>query len=440
VNIRLPWGSDALDLQVPDSWNLVFPKATETPRTGTQDEAAIVRQALDQPAESGPIFELDLRNKAILIIVDDTTRPTPAYRFFHLVLDDLERAGAAADRITVMPALGIHTPMTEAEMAAKIGPHNLARVHWHNHNAFDESNMQSFGRTERGTPVELNRAVAEADVIVLIGMIEPHLWAGFGGGLKSILPGVASAQCIGLHHAILAEPPYRINRVGMEPDANSFRHDLEDIRRLISARIFCLNVVLDHTERIIAAFAGDPVAAHRRGVKFNQKVSGRFLPQQVDAVVVDSHPMDINFKQSMKGVANSLPALKPGGLILGYLRAQRGIDDIRLPEDAKPLWLMKRILRLLGPSRVRWFLEKIRPGLTVEEKFLLYYSLQLIRQYDLYFYVPSLTAEEIRRLGFFKHFDTPQAVIDQACRKLARKPTVAVFPLAGATFPIVAMH
>jgi hypothetical protein len=139
-------------------------------------------------------------------------------------------------------------------------------------------------------------------------------------------------------------------------------------------------------------------------------------------------------------VANSLPALKPGGLVLGYLRAQRGIDDIKLPENAKPLWLVKRILRLLGPSRVRWFLERVRPGLTVEEKFLLYYSLQLIRQYDLYFYVPSLTAEEIRRLGFFKHFDTPQAVIDHACRKLARKPTVAVFPQAGATFPIVAMH
>lgn len=215
MNVRLPWGSDALDLRVPDSWNVVFPKATAAPQTSGQDEVVIVRQALDQPAESAPIRELDLQNKAILIIVDDITRPTPAHRFFHLVLDDLQRAGANADQITVMPALGIHTPMTEAEMAAKIGPHNLARVHWHNHNAFD---------------------------------------------------------------------------------------------------------------------------------------------------------------------------------------------------------------------------------VTVEEEFLLYYSLQLIRQYDLYLYVPSLTAEEVRRLGFFRHFGTPQAVIDQACRKLTPKPTVAVFPEAGATFPIVEIH
>ena len=122
---------------------------------------------------------------------------------------------------------------------------------------------------------------------------------------------------------------------------------------------------------------------------------------------------------------------------MGFLRAERGIDDIVVPDKAKPLWLTKTILRLLGPARVMGFLEKIRPGLNVEEKFLLYYSMQLVRAYDLFFHVPSLSDEEIRRLGFFTACRHPRQVVEAARRRLPRRAAVAVFPEAGATFPIV---
>ncbi len=109
--------------------------------------------------------------------------------------------------------------------------------------------------------------------------------------------------------------------------------------------------------------------------------------------------MDINFKQGMKCVGNSLPALKPGGTVIAFMQAERGADDIKVPEDSKPLWLVKTILRTIGPSRVMGFLEKVKKGLTVEEKFLMYYSMQLMRQYDLYFHVPTLNDEEIKKFG-----------------------------------------
>jgi hypothetical protein len=147
--------------------------------------------------------------------------------------------------------------------------------------------------------------------------------------------------------------------------------------------------------------------------------------------------MDINFKQSMKCVGNSLPALRPRGVVMGFLRAERGIDDIVVPEKGKPLWLTKTILRLLGPGRVMGFLEKIRPGLNVEEKFLLYYSMQLVRQYDLFFHVPSLSDDEVQRLGFFKPCAEPQQVIAAGRKALGAKARVAVFAEGGATFPIV---
>jgi nickel-dependent lactate racemase len=435
--IHLPWGESQLPLKLPATWKVQRPGPDRPERPRPGDETEIVQAALGQPAAAPPLRDRPLEGKSVLIVVDDNTRPTPVDRFLHLILVELEQAGVDLSQVLLMPALGIHTPMTDQEMAKKVGRENLARIGWRNHDAFDPDQMHDFGRTSRGTPVILNRAVAAADLVVLIGLIEPHLWAGFGGGLKNLLPGVAAAECIGRHHALIARPPYRVNRAGMAPEENDFRLDLEEARRLIAADVFCLNVSLDHTGRIIGAFAGDPVAAHRQGVHFNREISGRRLAGPVDGIVVNSHPMDLNFKQSMKGVGNILPALKPGGAVMGFLRAERGLDDIVLPADPKPLWLVKNLLRLLGPKRVMGFLEKVKPGLNVEEKFLMYYSMQLIRAYELYFYVPRLSDKEVKHLGFFERLAEPQAVIDRAARKLGRHAAVAVFPEAGATFPLM---
>ncbi|ACN16314.1 conserved hypothetical protein [Desulforapulum autotrophicum HRM2] len=439
MHIQLPWGDDTLDLNVPDTWDLVWPdSAAENIHPGTgMDESLLVEHALDRPMGMPPLETMDLKKKKILIIVDDNTRPTPVHRFFDRILDRLERAGADFDRITLMPGLGIHTAMTRTEMEEKVGKASLARIAWKNHDAFDEKANHFFGTTSRGTPVELNQAVFESDLIIAIGLVEPHLWAGFGGGFKNILPGVASANCIGVHHALISRPPYLVNRVGMAPEDNSFRLDLEEACTLIAAPVFCVNVCLDRSANIVAAFSGDGVKVHRKGVAFNHGLSGRRLSSAVDGIIVNSFPMDFNFKQSMKGVANSLPALKPGGVVMGFLKADKGLDDIVLPQRSLPRWLLKQILKILGPSRTLWFLETMRPGIDVEEKFLLYYSMHLIRQYELLFHVPTLDDHEVKQLGMFKQFYHPQALVDRAARMMKKESRVAVFPEAGATFPIL---
>ena len=124
---------------------------------------------------------------------------------------------------------------------------------------------------------------------------------------------------------------------------------------------------------------------------------------------------------------------------MGFLRAEKGLDDI--PEPMKsplPLPVVKKILRLIGPSRVYAFLNLTRKGLNIEERFLYYYSMQLIRQYELFFFVPSLTDEIIKALFFFKGFtDTPQDVIRAGAKRLGSRASVAVFPEGGATFPVI---
>jgi len=438
MEIKLPSGSGSLSVDVPDTWNLVFPERKSGVKKKKGDGLDLVRESLKKPIGAKPLHGHKLKGKNIVIIVDDNTRPTPVHMFFHLILDSLKKAGASLKSVTVIPALGIHTPMKEAEMAEKIGEKNFKQVKWENHEAFDLKGNHYFGTTSRKTPVYLNRHLKDADLIVVVGLIEPHIWAGFGGGLKNILPGVAYAETIGLHHEIISEPPYHFNRVGVMPEKNSFRQDLEEIRRMIKGEIFCVNVIIDHSRSVIASFAGDPVEAHRKGVEYNYRELGLHLDRPVDGIIVNSFPMDINFKQGMKCVGNSLPALKPGGAVMAFMRAERGLDDVKPPKGGVPLPVLKAILRLIGPARVRGFIDKVKKGLNVEEKFLVYYSLQLVRQYELYFYIPSLSEADAKQLGFFVRCQDPAEVIRHGMKKIGKNATVAVFPEAGETFPILA--
>ena len=439
MRIELPWGETAISLDLPDTWEVSLPETDTAPSDPALEETTAVYDALRRPIGSAPLAGRKLAGKKIVIIVDDNTRPTPVDRFFHLVFEGLTTAGAAPGDMLIIPALGIHTPMTEAEMAEKIGAANLSGLAWENHRAFDEDANVYMGTTSRGTPVYLNHHLRDADLIVLIGVIEPHLMAGFGGGMKNILPGVASAATIGRHHEILTEPPYQANRVGLPPDKNSFRLDLEECRQMIAADIFCINVALDHEGAVIACFAGDPLEAHREGIRFIRRRAGLKIKGRVDGIIVNAHPMDINFKQSMKCVGNALPALKPGGTVMGFLRAEKGLDDIPLPKKSPlPLPVVKKILRLIGPSRVYAFLNMTRKGLNTEERFLYYYTMQLIRQYELLLFVPSLATDTVKTLFFFEGFTgLPQDVITAGVKRLGPRARVAVFPEGGATFPIL---
>lgn len=437
MKVQLPWGSGTLAVDVPDTWEMVYPERKPGNSRKKADELDLVRSSLAKPVGAQPLAKRKLKGKKIVVIVDDNTRPTPVERFFHLILDSLKKSGALQKNILVIPALGIHTPMKEHEMAAKLGPRNVKLVRWENHDAFNLEKNHYFGTTSRNTPVYLNRNLKDADLVVLVGVMEPHLWAGFGGGLKNVFPGVAYSETIGVHHGILAEPPYRVNRVGMMPEENSFRTELEEVRRMVPADIFCINVAINQNHAIIASFAGDPIGAHREGVAFIAREQGLRMDRQADGILLNSHPFDINFKQGMRCVGNSLPALAPGGAVMAFMRAERGLDDITPPEGSKPLWLAKRVLRLAGASRVMKVLERTKKGMNPEEKFLIYYSMQLMREYDFFIHAPTLKAEDAKKLGFYVYCERPEDVIRHGVKKIGKRARVAVFTEPGVTFPIV---
>jgi hypothetical protein len=147
--------------------------------------------------------------------------------------------------------------------------------------------------------------------------------------------------------------------------------------------------------------------------------------------------MDTNFKQSMKGVGNSLGCLRPGGVVMGFLKAEKGLDDIKISDRTMPLTLLRLILRTIGPAGILKVLERNRPGMNPEEKFLAYYSLQLLTHHDVYLYVPSLSDSEFRSLAIYQRYDNPQEVISRAWATVGGKAHIAVLNDAGATYPVV---
>jgi lactate racemase len=432
VNLR--WGDGFLELKIPSGWRVHYPTAAGA-ALSKKDECEIIRNALANPTGSLGLRDKSLSGKRVLIITDDNTRPTPVARFLSIILDELAMAGA--ENILLMPALGIHSAMSEKEIERKAGIENIKRIKWKNHDAFDSAQTRYFGTTSRGTAVELNREIGMADLIVLLGTVEPHMWAGFGGGLKNILPGMASAKCIGAHHAIIAEPPYRYCRIGMMAQDNSFRLDLEEVRPMIRSEIFCLNVILNIEGQIIGAAAGDPVSAHRSGIEASSRITGRHFSRRMNGVIANSYPMDTNFKQSMKGVGNSLGCLNPGGVIMGFLRAEKGLDDIKISDRTMWLPLLKLILRTIGPSGILRALDKNRPGMNPEEKFLAYYSLQLITNHEVYLYVPSMSDDDFRKIALYRRYNSPQETIDRAWASLGDNADIAVLEDAGATYPVI---
>ncbi|NIV35898.1 MAG: DUF2088 domain-containing protein, partial [Anaerolineae bacterium] len=189
-------------------------------------------------------------------------------------------AGAQAQNITGLFAIGTHQVMSTEEMETRAGSSVVSRIACHSFDCHDEQAFVHLGRTRRGTRVTVNRIAAEAGLRILIGTIEPHPQAGYGGGFKNLLPGLAGAESIGHNHLLLPSPD-RYNMIGTMPVDNPMRLDLEEAGRMFEGPTFILNVVLDPQLEPVAVLAGDAVAAHRAGIEISRAIYGVGLPRPV---------------------------------------------------------------------------------------------------------------------------------------------------------------
>lgn len=432
-NITMPFVGHNLSMKLPDSWRILGElRPHSMPALG--DLPSALHHALQQPIGCAPLSSSDLFQKKIVIAVDDISRPTPLYRYFDVIIKFLVDHGASREKMLVVTSLGIHRPMTTQEMEAKIGADNLGGLAWTNHNCRDMEHLVRVGTTTRGTEVILNKHLVEADLIVCVGAIEPHTLLGFGGGLKMILPGLAHERTIAQNHM-----------QGVSPDAFNFigRHesvmrlDLEEGAQMLGKRIFIINALMNENSDICQFVTGDPILAHREGARIAESMFGCRINEKADVAVVVSNPMNADLRQGFKCMANAEPCLKENGLIIGLLECKYGIGDVAIPPKTLPHVVLRRLMKLLGKHRVLWFVDTLKKGAGVEERFLAHYSLQALRKNEIFVYSPNLPPDTGRRLGIIRQFSDVTSMLHAARKYAPTRARVYLCPHGGVTYPIL---
>ncbi|MCX7671450.1 MAG: nickel-dependent lactate racemase [Anaerolineae bacterium] len=430
--VALPWGNEELRLELPEAWR-VQGVLTPAALPGVPDPIAEVRRSLAEPIGAPQLSRLAQPGARVALVVDDGSRPTPVSLIAPAVIGELEAAGVRREDITLVPALGLHRPMTEAELAQRLGSDAFTGLRWENHDCDDADHLVSLGTTTRGTPVLLNRTVAGADLVVSIGCIEPHIIASFGGGYKNLVPGVAGRLTVAHNHGLNCTPD-TFNNVGQPIERNPMRLDLEEACRMIRPPVFIVNAVINDRREIVRMVAGDGVAAHREGVKISAEIFGVKVPGEADVVITNSRPMDQDLRQGVKALANTVRAMKPGGVLITLVRADEGVGVFGL---ANRKLMSRGMLSIVAPLLLRLVPRLKLKGMGEEDRFFLYFALQAMRRGLLLMYAPTIPTATKENLPFVLFRDTPSAAVAEAARRFPGKADVLVFPYGGSTYPIL---
>lgn len=311
--VSVPYYKGHMELHVPQEVLAGVLTSPFADSQGVPDPSELVRQALRSPIGSAPLAELARGKKNILVVTSDHTRPVPSHITLPILTEELLQASPEAE-ITVLIATGLHRATTPEEQAVKFGSAMLEKFRFVVHDAFDQEQMRFVKILPSGARFEVNRLALETDMLVTEGFIEPHFFAGFSGGRKSILPGISSAVSVSENHSAraIAHP---LARGGMLK-GNPIHEDMVDAARAVNVT-FTLNVALNSRKEIIGAFAGELEAAHEEGCAFVSRMCS-VPPIKGDIVVTSNggYPLDQNLYQCPKSISTAADCANDGAVII----------------------------------------------------------------------------------------------------------------------------
>ncbi|WP_265613261.1 nickel-dependent lactate racemase [Enterococcus faecalis] len=313
VEINLPYDKKMITARIPDKnfIGLLESKAEHFSNPYTEKET--VEKSLDNPIGSLPLEELAKGKKDIVLISSDHTRPVPSHIITPIILRRIRSVNKTA-RIRILVATGFHRPSTREELISKYGKEIVENEEIVMHISTDDSSMVKIGQLPSGGDCIINRIAAEADLLLAEGFIESHFFAGFSGGRKSVLPGIASYKTIMANHS--GEFIDSSNsRTGNLKD-NPIHNDM--VYAAAKANLaFIVNVVLDGDKKIIGSFAGDMVEAHKVGCNFVKEIARvKKIPCDIAVSTNGGFPLDQNIYQAVKGMTAAEATNKDGGVII----------------------------------------------------------------------------------------------------------------------------
>ena len=338
---HLPYGKKKLELKVEDphlAGVLTSSLADyKPPKTGRE----LIREALEHPVGSPRLCDMAEGKKRIVVISSDHTRPVPSRLIMPLLLEEIRRKNPEAE-ITILVATGLHRETTKEELREKYGDDIALKEHIIVHDCDDRDHLTEMGTLPSGGRLVISSLAAEADLLVAEGFIEPHFFAGFSGGRKSVLPGVASRETVMYNHnsAFIADPHARTGVL----ENNPIHRDM-----LFAAKAaklaFIVNVVLDAEHNPVFAAAGDCEAAHREGVSFlESKCRVKAVPADIAVSTNGGYPLDQNIYQAVKGMTAAEATVRDGGVIVMFAAAEDGDGGASFHETFRKERDLKRMM------------------------------------------------------------------------------------------------
>lgn len=319
TNIKFPYGEGHLEYDFDE--HLIGILNSHINEYKRQDsEIELVKKALENPIGQEPLSKIAIGKEKVVIICSDHTRPVPSKIIIPLMLQEIRKGNPLA-KITLLIATGFHRPTTKEELIKKFGEKVVEEENIYIHKSLDDE-MVSLGKLPSGGDLLVNKMVLEADLLCSEGFIEPHFFAGYSGGRKSVLPGIASKKTILANHCSkFIDSPF--SRAGIL-DGNPIHEDMLYAAKKANLAFIC-NVVINAKKEVVYAVAGDVDKAHKEGVKFLEK---QCAVKKIEADIVittnGGYPLDQNVYQSVKGMSTAEALVKQDGVIIMLASALDG--------------------------------------------------------------------------------------------------------------------
>ncbi len=316
--IRIHYGEKVLEQELPPGWNLLGNLETQYFPPISPNEIA---QALERPIGRPRLEEMARGRKNAVIVASDVARPVKGDVALPLMLNALNRGGIPDRDIRIIMGGGSHQMPSDLPKAylEKYGKEVVDRVKDIQYHHPDQDTVP-LGKTRRGHVIEANKWVVESDLKVGFGGIAPHVFGGYSGGAKCILPGVVSRETMIQNHLMVVEPGVGLGRV----EGNPIREEMEEVAEIVGLDFIC-NLILNSEGEAIGAVSGDFRQAYRRGVDLGRRVFQATLPRPAQILFTSGFPFDIHFYQSLNGVCSVLNACEDGATIIHLTPAHQGI-------------------------------------------------------------------------------------------------------------------
>jgi nickel-dependent lactate racemase len=394
MQLDLLCGQGGIAVNLPDDTIVMNPNHISK----MQDPVAAVRAALASPIGTPPLKALAQGRRNACIVISDVTRPVPNKVILPPILQILREAGIDQSHITILIATGMHRPNLGEELEGMVGREIMDNYRIVNHYCREDAQMRRIAEID-GAPIELNTHYLDADLKIITGLIEPHMYAGYSGGRKSLLPGISSFRTMTHMHSfkMIAHPKVTNCRLR----GNPFHEAGEKVAELAGVD-FILNVVIDKARELVAVVAGHHTRAHLAGCHEVEKMSVRDMDAPVDLVVTSAggYPLDATFYQVSKGLIAAKNVLKPGGAIIMVCECREGLGSEEYCEMIRK-----------GGSPDDFFAHHCKPDNFVIDQWCLQTTYQaLAHAATVYVFSPCLEKRDIEALGMTKIEDVQAAV------------------------------